>query len=523
MRIPSISAGSIVFNSLVTGLLFTVLLILSFFFLVRPLKKEVKRVSGLLKNMSQGDLTHNVEIKRSSAFDTLLTNLNSLTMRFRGLVAQVNAMADKTTSYASELNQDARKVNHGSKEMASVVNDIAKSMEEQMAQINHAESYSYEVIDSAKKIASKSESVKQKANNTIATINASNSNFQTLIEKLDMTAKSSLETISRIRELEKQTYLIQSIADHVSKISESTNMLALNASIEAARAGEAGKGFAVVASEVRKLAEDSTEQAKQIQKVVNGIKTEILDITSGMEKETRTIQENIDFSRITKEYLNKINTETKETFDAFGEIDIQLEDQADKIDKVVKIIESTSHTFEGLAAATQELAASTEEQADTTETIFNRLTRLVDMNKEIEQYIGGFVQAYRVDDKLQRQIDKAVSALGEIAKTPGLSAMDYRTCTPILKEKQAAHPYFELLAALQKDGMRKAVNLDLPEQQVYASYAHRPYFKEAIEGKTYMSKPYISVDTNNYCIAMSVPVRNAAGEITGVLLGDLKL
>ncbi len=69
------------------------------------------------------------------------------------------------------------------------------------------------------------------------------------------------------RAMEKLVDEVEALKDsagQIKDISDTTNLLALNASIEAARAGQAGAGFAVVAQEVRNLAARSNEVAQHI-------------------------------------------------------------------------------------------------------------------------------------------------------------------------------------------------------------------------------------------------------------------
>jgi hypothetical protein len=76
---------------------------------------------------------------------------------------------------------------------------------------------------------------------------------------------------------------LNNIMQLIRNVAEQTNLLALNAAIEAGRAGEYGRGFAVVADEVRKLAEESKKAVADTSDKFNLILKNIQATSNSME------------------------------------------------------------------------------------------------------------------------------------------------------------------------------------------------------------------------------------------------
>lgn len=115
------------------------------------------------------------------------------------------------------------------------------------------------------------------ANNALKAANEGTESVASTVEGMHAIAQSS-EQISEI---------ITVITD----ITEQTNLLSLNAAIEAARAGVHGKGFAVVADEVGKLAQRSSDAAKEITKLIKDSSAQVAEGTQLSERSRLALEE----------------------------------------------------------------------------------------------------------------------------------------------------------------------------------------------------------------------------------------
>lgn len=513
---------NIILNSVV-WILLVVLLVTAAIIILNLTFKVLEGIIISIGEISGGDLTKKIEISNKGIFSNLCSAINILILSIRGFINETNIMTDKVVNYCEDLSSNATLMERSGVETSSAISNISEDMVEQMNDVIKTETLIKEFVEGHESISQNGELIANNAYSMMDVVKYSSETYKELIEKMNQSSKLNINLVSKVKKLYEKAFKIQNIADAVNDISKSTNLLSLNASIEAARAKVSGSGFSVVANEIRKLAAVSSNQAKEIQYIIDEIKSEITDISASMNNEAKIFSEIITFSSATKENLDNIYIESKKSIDSIESINEVINVQNKKIIDIKDIMRKVCEISENTSAATQQVASASQEQLSAMKSVFNAILNLSNMNKSLKEGISSFARDYNIDEKVRRNIESGLEVLRYISQIEGLSTMDYGICTKILVENIGKYPYFELFGLVQRDGLRKAITLDYNEEEVYTSFSHRPYFKQSIKGEEYQSQPYISVDTNNYCIALSVPVRDKKGHITGVLMGDLIL
>ncbi len=237
------------------------------------------------------------------------------------------------------------------KEMISDMKDSALQMDAFSESFKH-KSTNYEKI---------AEQQKQSANSISDSLNDISANIKLSHSNTESTQSISQNAMLELKEgksLILQTVnSMNEIADHITiigDIAEHTDLLAINASIEAARAGEQGKGFSVVAQEVRKLSEQSSLAAKQINELT---------------------QKGVSISSDTGNRITELLPEIEKTVELVQEIAVLSNEQNKNIDTILKAMEDLniiSDENQNVAFEMSESTTKFEKLSDNLNVIINK-------------------------------------------------------------------------------------------------------------------------------------------------------
>lgn len=190
-----------------------------------------------------------------------------------------------------------------------------------------------------------------------------------------------------VNKLKERTNAVKNIVNTILEISNQTNLLALNASIESARAGEAGRGFAVVAEEIRKLAEKTNDETKNIDIILSELSEETEEVASEVNSSISATKIQNDIIGQSSDSFENMNKNVSKLIEDIGEIDKMLNELSEANNSIVENIIQLSATTEEVTASSMESEEISSKNLKNADEAKHILSNVLEVSYRLDKYL----------------------------------------------------------------------------------------------------------------------------------------
>ncbi len=363
---------------------------IAIFFIVRSITIGLRKLVDFSEKVSEGDLTETLETKSKDEIGDLTRSFSKMSESLRDVIRAVQQSVDNVASASEELTASASQTSQATEHITMSIEQFSNGND---AQNEKVESSTNQLVAMNEGLQGMSQTSSEVASVSLQSTEAAGQGgriVESTASQMKHIDTSVQEAEQVMKQLEFKSKDITSILNVINGIADQTNLLALNAAIEAARAGESGRGFSVVAEEVRKLAVQSADSAKEIEKLIQEIVLEIAKSQDMFKTVNREVHAGLGMTEEAKESFQNIY----EAAEGMSKKLTQLNDTAIDLSSGSKLVSQAMQEMRQVsresAANIQDIAASAEEQLASMEEISSSSVTLANMAEVLKELTSQF-------------------------------------------------------------------------------------------------------------------------------------
>lgn len=355
---------------------------------LRPMDQFIRDMAAV----EHHDLSRTLDdsVITNKEFAAMQQSFNAMTVSLRKMIESISRKSETVAASSEQLTASSEENKATTDEIANSLQKVAAGTENDLKRVTSVKKENDDINGSIAAITLDTLALEETSKDAVQTARSGEQAMDEATRQMQEIKQTVTELSGMIDHLSGQTQAVNQIIKVINDIADQTRLLALNASIEAAHAGDQGKGFSVVADEIGKLADQSAASARQVNEILDAIRSKTGQVVQSMSVGVTKVDQGMATVTRSGTSFRKIGTFVSQTSEKMIKVDAEVNTISKVSFKAAAAYRAMESSANQTSEATQTISAASEEQAAAAEEVAGSAASLASIADELHQLVSSF-------------------------------------------------------------------------------------------------------------------------------------